>query len=121
MTAVDGSHRSRGLVRNGRFRKEAVIVSDLNTDLWADYRIGRHMGCGRLVTPILSAQETVLRTFAIYSTAAQPDTKERKLLEQFAQVASVAIEHTRAQSLRRSEEKYRDHRRLARCDLYGRY
>jgi PAS domain S-box-containing protein len=52
----------------------------------------------------------VLGTFAIYSREPRsPTPQERKLLEQFAHVASVAIEHTRAQeSLRRSEEKYRD-------------
>jgi PAS domain S-box-containing protein len=52
----------------------------------------------------------VLGTFAIYSREPRsPTPQERKLLEQFAHVASVAIEHTRAQeSLRRSEAKYRD-------------
>jgi PAS domain S-box-containing protein len=52
----------------------------------------------------------VLGTFAIYSREPRtPRPQERKLLEQFAHVASVAIEHTRAQeSLRRSEAKYRD-------------
>jgi PAS domain S-box-containing protein len=59
---------------------------------------------------MLSAQETVLGTFAIYSREPRsPTPQERKLLEQFAHIASVAIEHTRAQeSLRRSEAKYRD-------------
>jgi PAS domain S-box-containing protein len=52
----------------------------------------------------------VLGTFAIYSREPRtPRPQERKLLEQFAHVASVAIEHTRAQEgLRRSEAKYRD-------------
>jgi PAS domain-containing protein len=52
----------------------------------------------------------VLGTFAIYSRKPRsPTPQERKLLEQFAHVASVAIEHTRAQeSLRRSEAEYRD-------------
>ena len=97
-------------MRNGRL---TVIVSDINTDpLWAEYRelalaYGLQAGWS---TPILSAQATVLGTFAIYSREPRsPTPQERKLLEQFAHVASVAIEHTRAQeSLRRSEEKYRD-------------
>ena len=52
----------------------------------------------------------MLGTFAIYSREPRsPTPQERKLLEQFAHVASVAIEHTLAQeSLRRSEAKYRD-------------
>src|ERR1700756_5967986 len=95
------------------YRKETVIVSDINTDpLWADYR-GLALAYGLQAgwsTPILSAQATVLGTFAIYSREPRsPTQQERKLLEQFAHVASVAIEHTRAQeSLRRSEAKYRD-------------
>jgi PAS domain S-box-containing protein len=115
MTAVDGVNIGPrvGSCGTAAYRKETVIVSDINTDpLWADYRelalaYGLQAGWS---TPILSAQETVLGTFAIYSREPRsPIPQERKLLEQFAQVASVAIEHTRAQeSLRRSEEKYRD-------------
>jgi PAS domain S-box-containing protein len=115
MTAVDGVYIGPrvGSCGTAAYRKETVIVSDINTDpLWADYRqlalaYGLQAGWS---TPILSAQETVLGTFAIYSREPRsPTPQERKLLEQFAHVASVAIEHTRAQeSLRRSEEKYRD-------------
>src|SRR3984893_9993399 len=115
MTAVDGvSIGPRvGSCGTAAYRKETVIVSDINTDpLWADYRqlaleYGLQAGWS---TPILSAQETVLGTFAIYSRKPRsPTPQERKLLEQFAHVARVAIEHTRAQEgLRRSEAKYRD-------------
>jgi PAS domain-containing protein len=115
MTAVDGVNIGPrvGSCGTAAYRKETVIVSNINTDpLWADYRelalaYGLQAGWS---TPILSAQETVLGTFAIYSREPRsPTPQERKLLEQFAHVASVAIEHTRAQeSLRRSEAKYRD-------------
>ena len=115
MTAVDGVNIGPrvGSCGTAAYRKETVIVSDINTDpLWADYRelalaYGLQAGWS---TPVLSAQETVLGTFAIYSREPRsPTLQERKLLEQFAHVASVAIEHTRAQeSLRRSEAKYRD-------------
>jgi PAS domain S-box-containing protein len=115
MTAVDGVHIGPrvGSCGTAAYRKETVIVSDINTDpLWTDYRelalaYGLQAGWS---TPILSAQETVLGTFAIYSRKPRsPTPQERKLLEQFAHVASVAMEHTRAQeSLRRSEAKYRD-------------
>jgi PAS domain S-box-containing protein len=115
MTAVDGVNIGPrvGSCGTAAYRKETVIVSDINTDpLWADYRelalaYGLQAGWS---TPILSAQETVLGTFAIYSRVPRsPRPQERKLLEQFAHIASVAIEHTRAQeSLRRSEAKYRD-------------
>jgi PAS domain S-box-containing protein len=115
MTAVDGVNIGPrvGSCGTAAYRKETVIVSDINTDpLWADYRelalaYGLQAGWS---TPILSAQETVLGTLAIYSREPRsPTPQERKLLEQFAHIASVAIEHTRAQeSLRRSEAKYRD-------------
>jgi PAS domain S-box-containing protein len=115
MTAVDGVNIGPrvGSCGTAAYRKETVIVSDINTDpLWADYRqlalaYGLQAGWS---TPILCAQKTVLGTFAIYSHEPRsPTPQERKLLEQFAHVASVAIEHTRAQeSLRRSEAKYRD-------------
>ena len=115
MTAVDGVNIGPrvGSCGTAAYRKETVIVSDINTDpLWADYRelalaYGLQAGWS---TPILSAQEAVLGTFAIYSREPRsPRPQERKLLEQFAHVASVAIEHTRAQeSLQRSEAKYRD-------------
>jgi PAS domain S-box-containing protein len=115
MTAVDGVNIGprAGSCGTAAYRKETVIVSDINTDpLWADYRelalaYGLQAGWS---TPIRSAQETLLGTFAIYSGKPRsPTPQERKLLEQFAHVASVAIEHTRAQeSLRQSEAKYRD-------------
>jgi PAS domain S-box-containing protein len=115
MTAVDGVYIGPrvGSCGTAAYRKETVIVSDINADpLWADYRelalaYGLQSGWS---TPILSAQEKVLGTFAIYSREPRSATpQERKLLEQFAHVASVAIEHTRAQeSLLQSEAKYRD-------------
>jgi PAS domain S-box-containing protein len=115
MTAVDGVNIGPrvGSCGTAAYRRETVIVSDINTDpLWADYRqlalaYGLQAGWS---TPIVSAQETVLGTFAIYSRQPRsPTPQQRKLLEQFAHVASVAIEHTRArESLRRSEAKYRD-------------
>src|SRR6202162_258082 len=115
MTAVDGVNIGPrvGSCGTAAYRKETVIVSNINTDpLWVDFRelalaYGLQAGWS---TPILSAQETVLGSFAIYPHEPRsPTPQERKLLEQFAHVASVAIEHTRAQeSLRQSEAKYRD-------------
>src|SRR4029077_2347352 len=115
MTAVDAVNIGPrvGSCGTAAYRQETVIVSDLNTDpLCTVYRelalaYGLQAGWS---TPILSAQETVLGTFAIYSREPRsPTAQERKLLEQFAHVASVAIEHTRArESLRGSEAKYRD-------------
>jgi PAS domain S-box-containing protein len=115
IAAVDGIKIGPrvGSCGTAAYRKETVIVSNINTDpLWAGYRelaltYGLQAGWS---TPILSAQGTVLGTFGIYSREPRsPTPQERKLIEQFGHVASVAIEHTRAQeSLRRSEAKYRD-------------
>ena len=115
IAAVDGVKIGPrvGSCGTAAYRKETVIVSDINTDpLWDDYRelalaFGLQAGWS---TPMLSAQETVLGTFAIYSREPRsPTPQERKLIEQFAHLASVAIEHTRAQEgLRSSEAKYRD-------------
>ena len=72
----------------------------------------RCLGCAGMCLRGGPPRATVLGTFAIYSREPRsPTSQERKLIEQFAHVASVAIEHTRAQeSLRRSEAKYRDPR-----------
>lgn len=111
MTAVDGVKIGPrvGSCGTAAYRKETVIVSDINTDpLWADYRelalaYGLQSGWS---TPILSAQEKVLGTFAIYSREPRsPTARERKLLEQFAHVASVAIEHARSEEALKASEQ----------------
>jgi PAS domain S-box-containing protein len=126
IAAVDGVNIGPrvGSCGTAAYRKETVIVSDINTDpLWADYR-GLALAYGLQAgwsTPILSAQETVLGTFGIYSRAPRsPTPQERKLIEQFAHVASVAIEHTWArESLRRSEAYLAMAQRLSQTGSFG--
>src|SRR3984893_17175300 len=114
MAAVDGVNIGPRVGSCGTvaYRKDTVIVSDINTDpLWADYRqlalaYGLQAGWS---TPILSAQEAVLGTFAIYSREPRsPTPKQREVIELFPLAPSVPIKHARAKErVRRGEEKYR--------------
>jgi PAS domain S-box-containing protein len=121
IAAVDGIKIGPrvGTCGTAAYRKQTVIVSNINTDpLWEGYRelaLANGLQAG-WAAPILSAQETVLGTFAIYSREPRiPTPQERKLIEQFAHIASVAIEHTRAQeALRRNQEALRASEQVAR-------
>src|ERR1700756_2415068 len=101
------------------YRKETVIVSDINTDpLWAGYRDfalrnGLQAGWS---TPIFSATGQVLGTFAVYYREPRsPAPQQRKMIEQFARIASIAIEHARAQqALHQNEEALLASEQLAR-------
>src|ERR1700757_1845225 len=101
------------------YGKETVIVSDINTDpLWAGYRDfalrnGLQAGWS---TPIFSATGQVLGTFAVYYREPRsPAPQQRKMIEQFARIASIAIEHARAQqALHQNEEALLASEQLAR-------
>ena len=101
------------------YRKETVIVSDINTDpLWAAYRdfaLGYGLQAG-WSTPIFSAAGNVLGTFAVYYREPRsPAPQQRKMIEQFARIASIAIEHARAQqALDQNEEALLASEQLAR-------
>jgi signal transduction histidine kinase len=101
------------------YRKETVVVSDINTDpLWVGYRdfaLGFGLQAG-WSTPIFSATGNVLGTFAVYYREPRsPAPQQRKMIEQFAHVASIAIEHARAQqALHQNEEALRVSEQLAR-------
>lgn len=87
------------------YRREAVIVSDVQADpLWEDYRelADLHGLRSCWSAPILSHQGTVLGTFAMYSaTVRTPGAGERKLIELATRIAGIAIER------HRSEERIR--------------
>jgi PAS domain S-box-containing protein len=101
------------------YRKETVVVSDINTDpLWVGYRdfaLGFGLQAG-WSTPIFSATGNVLGTFAVYYREPRsPAPQQRKMIEQFAHVASIAIEHARAQqALHQNEEALLASEQLAR-------
>src|SRR5919202_2988522 len=95
------------------YRKETVIVSDIATDpLWAFCRdlVLSYGFRACWSTPILSAQGTVLGTFAGYYDQPQTATElDQDLIAQTLYLAKIAIERERAQQeLRQSEARDRE-------------
>ncbi len=82
--------------------KKTVIVSDIAQDpLWRDYK-DLALGYGLAAcwsVPILSTQDQVLGTFALYYTAARaPKPFELATLERGAHLASLAIERAQTEA-----------------------
>jgi PAS domain S-box-containing protein len=105
-------------------RKQAVIISDIKTDSpCAEYRDlalahGLH-ACWS--TPVLSFDGKALGTFAVYCREPRsPTPRQRNLLEQFAQLASIAIERTRGQeALHRSQSYLAEAQKLSHTGSFG--
>ena len=91
---------------------EQVISADIATDeRWADEYKSLASAHGLRAcwsTPIKSSQGRVLGTFAVYpSETTRPTFEQRGRIEQFTELASIAIEHAYTiDDLRRSEERY---------------
>lgn len=83
------------------WRREAVVVSDvLNDPLWQAYReLPLRFGFRSCwSTPILSMDNTVLGTFALYSNSVrEPTALERELTAMATDIAGIAIERRRAE------------------------
>src|SRR6266581_8782010 len=100
------------------YRAAPVVVSDIAADpLWAAYR---HLPLAHGLracwsTPILSAEGTVLGTFAMYYREPRsPSPHDLSVLAQVAAVAAVAIKQKQAEaSLRRSEAYLAEAQRLS--------
>ncbi|HYE30604.1 MAG TPA: PAS domain-containing protein, partial [Methylomirabilota bacterium] len=100
-------------------RKQAVIVTDiLNDPLWASFRgeASKHGFRACWSVPILSSDNTVLGTLALYHfQPAAPTSNDIELVEVLARTAAVAIErkrheeliHSREEALRQSEADFR--------------
>src|SRR6266700_2432405 len=91
------------------YRAAPVVVADIAVDpLWAAYR-DLPLAHGLRAcwsTPILSAEGTVLGTFAMYYREPRsPRPQDLEVLEQIAVVAAVAIQHQRAHERVRHEEQ----------------
>ena len=91
------------------YRKEQVIVTDIDTDpLWRDYRAlaaqyGFRAGWS---SPILSSDGVVLGVFGIYwKTPRSPSPAHFRIITQITHLASVAIERERAAEALRGSEK----------------
>ena len=110
--AVDGApigprHGSCG---TAMFLKKPVVVTDVMTDpLWADYRPLAEI-CGLRAcwsTPIMSSQNEVLGSFAMYRQETRgPNAEELGLAQVATHITGIAIERKHAEeALRHSEEQ----------------
>lgn len=92
------------------FTKKNVIVSDIETNsLWERYREAARLDKLRACwsTPVLDASGTVLATFAVYYRNVRiPSEYELFLIERFAQIVGIALQHDRKeQELKISERR----------------
>lgn len=103
--AIDGSEigPSTGSCGTAAYRKEPVIVTDIETDpLWDDYRhlALRHSLRACWSIPIISSEDKVLGTFAMYyKEPRSPVPGELVLVDTAVRLATVAIERTNAQEM----------------------
>jgi PAS domain S-box-containing protein len=110
--AIDGSLIGpvAGSCGTAAYRKEAVIVTDIARDpLWAEYRDlalpHRLRACWS--TPIPASDGRVLGTFAIYFREPRtPTPPEHSIIEQITNLASIAIERTRAEEERQAHLEF---------------
>src|SRR6266852_5127472 len=91
------------------YRKEQVIVTDIETDpLWEDLReLARQYGLrAGWSSPIFSSDRSVLAVFGIYWDKPQsPSPAHLHLIEQITHLASIAIERKRSAEALRASEK----------------
>jgi diguanylate cyclase (GGDEF)-like protein/PAS domain S-box-containing protein len=101
--AIDGLEVREGNTPCGTaaFRNQRVVTEDLQTDpAWAPYRELAELAALRSCwsEPIHSVSGEVLGTFAIYRhSAGLPGADATRLVQQAATLASIAIEHKRAE------------------------
>jgi len=114
--AIDGLviGPSEGSCGTAAYRAERVIVSDIATDpLWTKYRdlALSHSLRACWSTPILSSENKVLGTFAMYYREPRsPTSQDFGLIELATHLVRIAVERDRAeQALRTSEQLARSH------------
>lgn len=112
--AIQDMHIGQGIGSCGTsaYTKERVIVEDIKTHpYWKDYKeLATCAGVSSCWSqPIFSSEQIVLGTFAIYhSMPSIPSRSDILLIEQSANLASIAIERSMAsKKLRESESLYR--------------
>ncbi len=103
---------SAGSCGTAMYKKQAVIVSDIETDtLWDDYReLARAHGLRACwSTPIISTDGKTLASFAMYyRTPRVPESDDFRLIERATSLAGIAIERGQGEkALRESEEKFK--------------
>ncbi|MEA2723022.1 MAG: hypothetical protein QOH59_793 [Gemmatimonadales bacterium] len=119
--ALDGRDIALGIgpCGNALLSKEPVIASDLGADeRWSEEYRALALAHGLRAcwsTPILSLEGQALGTFALYYREPRSPTPEvYNVIEQFRDIASIAIERTQAENaLRRSEAYLAEAQRLS--------
>jgi PAS domain S-box-containing protein len=119
--ALDGREIALGIgpCGNALLSKEPVIASDFRTDeRWSEEYRALALGYGLRAcwsTPILSLEGHALGTFALYYREPRtPTPEEYNVIEQFRDIASIAIERTQAEdALRRSQAYLAEAQRLS--------
>lgn len=121
--AIDGIEigPSVGSCGTAAYRREPVIVSDIETDpLWKNFRdlALSHGFRACWSTPIQSARGQVLGTFALYyRQPTTPSAEEFKVVQMLTRTCALAIENKAAErTLQESEERFR---LLCRCSPIG--
>jgi PAS domain S-box-containing protein len=106
------------------FRKEPVIVSNIRLDSpcaeFRDLALAHGLeACWSI--PILSSDGRVLGTFAVLGREPRsPRPRQLNLMEQFAHLASIAIERSRGEeALRRSESYLAEAQKLSQTGSFG--
>lgn len=112
--AIDGSPigPNAGSCGTAAYRKEQVVVAEIETDpLWRDYReLARQHGLQACwSTPIVSPEEGLLGTFAMYfRTPRTPSAEHHRVIEIATHIAAIAIaKDLREQAARGNAERYR--------------
>ena len=111
ITAIEGEKigPAAGSCGTAAYRRHPVYVSDIETDpLWADYRHAalQHGLLSCWSVPIISKDDTVLGTFAVYHREKREPTEEDKqIVAVLTRIAALAIEHENDKLERRRGEE----------------
>ena len=109
--AIDGKQigPAAGSCGTAAYCKLPVYVTDIETDpLWADYRQAalQHGLVSCWFVPIMSKNDTVLGTFAVYHREKRkPNEEDTQIVALLTRIAALAIEHENDKAQRRRGEE----------------
>jgi PAS domain S-box-containing protein len=109
--AIDGKQigPAAGSCGTAAYRKLPVYVTDIETDpLWANYRQAalQHGLVSCWSVPIMSKNDTVLGTFAVYHREKrEPNEEDKQIVALLTRIAALAIEHENDKTQRRRGEE----------------
>jgi PAS domain S-box-containing protein len=109
--AIDGEPigPAAGSCGTAAYLKRPVYVTDIETDpLWANYRQAalQHGLASCWSLPIMSKDDAVLGTFAVYHTERrEPNEEDKQIVTLLTRTAVLAIEHENDKTQRRRDEE----------------